>query len=227
MKGGHFLVAFVLLALASTFVSASDPSPLQDFCVATKGDSGIDGVFVNGMFCKDPSLATPEDFFLSGFNIEGDTLNHVGTMVKLANDEKIPGLNTLGISISRIDYSALGGQNPPHIHSRATEILVVLEGRLRVGFVTSSPDNRLFTKVLKAGDVFVFPVGLIHFQENIGNSRAVALAALNSQNPGRIDISNAVLSSDPPIDPDVLAKAFRVDKNTINQMQLRSKEPIV
>ena len=33
MKGIHFLVAFVLLALASTLASASasDPSPLQDF----------------------------------------------------------------------------------------------------------------------------------------------------------------------------------------------------
>ncbi|PPR96319.1 hypothetical protein GOBAR_AA24349 [Gossypium barbadense] len=34
MKGVQFLVAFVLLALASKLVSASDPGPLQDFCVA-------------------------------------------------------------------------------------------------------------------------------------------------------------------------------------------------
>ncbi|KAE8699184.1 Germin-like protein subfamily 1 member 7 [Hibiscus syriacus] len=220
MKGVHFLVAYVLLASASTFVSASDPSPLQDFCVANDDDNDID-VFVNGKFCKDPSLATPEDFFLSGLNNPRDTLNQVGSVVTLANDEKIPGLNTLGISIARIDYSALGGQHPPHIHPRATEILVVLEGTLRVGFVTSSPYNRLFTKELNPGDVFVFPVGLIHFQENIGSSGAVALAAFNSQNPGDISISNAVFGSDPPIDPDVLAKAFRMDKNVVHQMQLR------
>ncbi|KAE8663178.1 Germin-like protein subfamily 1 member 7 [Hibiscus syriacus] len=223
MEGVHFLVAFVLLASASTFVSASDPSPLQDFCVATNDENGIDGgIFVNGKFCKDPTLATPEDFFLSGFNNPRDPLNQVGSVVTLANDEQIPGLNTLGISIARIDYSALGGQHPPHIHSRATEILVVLEGTLRVGFVTSSPDNRLFTKELNPGDVFVFPAGLIHFQENIGSSCAVALAAFNSQNPGDIAISDAVFGSDPPIDPDVLAKAFRMDKNVVHQMQLRS-----
>jgi hypothetical protein len=34
MKGVHFLVAFVFLALAASFAFASDPSPLQDFCVA-------------------------------------------------------------------------------------------------------------------------------------------------------------------------------------------------
>ncbi|KAE8663182.1 Germin-like protein subfamily 1 member 16 [Hibiscus syriacus] len=115
MEVVHFLVAFVLLASASTFVYTSDPVPLQDFCVATNDENGLDGVFVNGKFCKDPTLATPEDFFLSGFNNPRDTLNQVGSVVTLANDEQIPGLNTLGISIARIDYSALGGQHPPHI----------------------------------------------------------------------------------------------------------------
>jgi quercetin dioxygenase-like cupin family protein len=55
------------------------------------------------------------------------------------------------------------GVNPPHTHPRATEILVVVKGTLYVGFVTSNPDNRLFTKTLYAGDVFVFSIGFIHF----------------------------------------------------------------
>lgn len=35
MKSVHFLLAFVFLALAFSFASASDPGPLQDICVAT------------------------------------------------------------------------------------------------------------------------------------------------------------------------------------------------
>ncbi|KAK0602623.1 hypothetical protein LWI29_035330 [Acer saccharum] len=163
MKAFHFLVASVFLALASSLASASDPSPLQDFCVAI-------------------------------------------------NDTKNGGLNTLGISLARIDYAPYG-QNPPHTHPRASEILFVQEGTLYVGFVTSNPDNKLFTKVLHKGDVFVFPVGLIHFQFNIGKTNAVAFAALSSQNPGVITIANAVFKSDPPINPDVLAKAFQLDQN--------------
>ncbi|KAJ6967141.1 hypothetical protein NC652_004638 [Populus alba x Populus x berolinensis] len=62
--------------------------------------------------------------------------------------------------MARIDY-APWGLIPPHSHPRATEILTVLEGRLLVGFVTSNPDNRLITKVLEKGDVFVFPIGLV------------------------------------------------------------------
>ena len=34
MKGVSFLMTVAILALASSFVSAYDPSPLQDFCVA-------------------------------------------------------------------------------------------------------------------------------------------------------------------------------------------------
>ncbi|KAJ4721152.1 Germin-like protein 1 [Melia azedarach] len=108
----------------------------------------------------------------------------LGSNVTTVNVEQIPGLNTLGISAVRIDYAPYG-QNPPHIHPRATEILTVLEGTLYVGFVTSNQlNNTLIAKVLKKGDVFVFPVGLIHFQFNIGKTNAVAIAALSSQNPG-------------------------------------------
>ncbi|KAI3898829.1 hypothetical protein MKW92_023392 [Papaver armeniacum] len=106
-----------------------------------------------------------------------------------------------------------------HTHPRATEILVVLEGTLHVGFVTSNPENKLFTKVLYKGDVFVFPVGLIHFQANVGKTPAVAIAALSSQNPGVITIANAVFGSKAPINDDVLAKAFQVDKKVVDYLQ--------
>ena len=108
----------------------------------------------------------------------------------------------------------------PSSHSpRATEILVVLEGTLYVDFVISNPENRLISKVLNKGDVFVFPIGLIHFQFNIGHTNAVAIAALSSQNPGVITIANAVLGSDPPISIDVLTKAFQLDKDVVNFLQ--------
>ncbi|TYJ11290.1 hypothetical protein E1A91_A11G265600v1, partial [Gossypium mustelinum] len=180
---------FAILAFSPLLTSASDPSPLQDFCVAINDTKN--GVFVNGKFCKDPKLANAEDFLLKA----------------------------LGISLVRIDYAPYGGLNPPHTHPRATEILVVLEGTLYVGFVTSNTDNRLITKVLNPGDVFVFPVGLIHFQFNIGNTKAVAFAGLSSQNLGVITIANAVFGSNPPINPDVLTKAFQLDKNIVTYLQ--------
>ncbi|KAK0600269.1 hypothetical protein LWI29_021786 [Acer saccharum] len=217
MKAVHFLVASVFLALASSLASASDPSPLQDFCVAINDTKN--GVFVNGKFCKDPKLATPNDFFFTGLNIPRNTENQVGSIVTPVNVAQIPGLNTLGISLARIDYAPYGGLNPPNIHPRATGILVVQEGTLYVGFVTSNPENKLFTKVLNKGDVFVFPAGLIHFHFNIGKTKAVAITALSSQNPGTITIGNAVFGSNPAINPDVLSKAFQLDQNVVKSLQ--------
>ncbi|KAL4190291.1 hypothetical protein AMTRI_Chr07g75030 [Amborella trichopoda] len=209
-----FFLVLSFFALVASLALASDPSPLQDFCVADNASK----VFVNGKVCKDPKLAQANDFFFFGLNKPGNTANPLGSRVTPVNVAQIPGLNTLGISLVRIDY-ARGGQNPPHTHPRATEILTVLEGSLYVGFVTSNPDNRLITKTLQKGDVFVFPEGLIHFQQNVGSKNAVAIAALSSQNPGVITIANAVFGSKPAISNDVLAKAFQVDKKVVNRLQ--------
>ncbi|XP_028079082.1 putative germin-like protein 2-1 [Camellia sinensis] len=215
--GTHFiLVAIAIMALASTLASASDPSQLQDFCVAVKDSKSA--VFVNGKFCNDPKLATANDFFYSGLLTPRNTSNPIGSTVTPVNVMQIPGLNTLGVSLARIDFAPYG-LNPPHTHPRGTEILVVLEGTLYVGFVTSNPDNRLFTKVLYPGDVFVFPQGLIHFQFNQEKTNAVALVGFGSQNPGVITIANAVFGSNPKISDDVLAKAFQVDKKVVDHLQ--------
>ncbi|KAL6962980.1 hypothetical protein U1Q18_037946 [Sarracenia purpurea var. burkii] len=175
-------------------------------------------VFVNGKLCNNPELATADDFFFSGLLTPRNTSNPLGSNVTAVNVVQIPGLNTLGISLARIDYAPYG-LNQQHTHPRATEILVVLEGSLYVGLVTSNPDNRLFTKVLYPGDVFVFPVGLIHFQFNVGKTNVVAIADLSSQNPGVITIANAVFGSNPKISTDVLTKAFQVDKNVVDHLQ--------
>ncbi|XP_047336349.1 putative germin-like protein 2-1 [Impatiens glandulifera] len=209
----------MLCFLAFTFigcylVAASDPKPLQDFCVADPTSSGI----VNGVSCKDPLFAQASDFSFSGLHIPGNTSNSVGSKVTPVGVTQLPGLNTLGISLVRIDY-APWGINPPHTHPRATEVLIVLEGSLLVGFVTSNPDNRFISKVLYKGDVFVFPIGLVHFQQNVGKVNAVAIAGLSSQNPGVIPIANTVFGSNPSIANDVLAKAFQVDKTIIDQIQ--------
>ncbi|XP_061366364.1 germin-like protein subfamily 1 member 13 [Gastrolobium bilobum] len=213
MKAIYFLVA--LLALTSSVASAYDPSPLQDFCVAINDTKN--GVFVNGKFCKDPNLVKAEDFFLH-VN-PGNTKNSLGSKVTTVTVNELVGLNTLGISLARIDF-APKGLNPPHIHPRGTEILIVIEGTILVGFVSSNQENnRLFTKVLNKGDVFVFPIGLIHFQLNVGYGNAIAISGLSSQNPGLTIIANNVFGANPPISPDVLTKAFQVDKSVIEKLE--------
>ncbi|KAL2895412.1 Germin-like protein subfamily 1 member 17 [Bienertia sinuspersici] len=216
------ILAYVVLLAAAFYavVDATDPNQLQDFCIATNDPKGA--LFVNGFFCKNPMEAKPEDFFFSGLDVAGDTVNKVGSNVTTVSVVEFPGLNTLGISLARIDYAPHGGLNPPHTHPRATEVLTVLEGTLYVGFVTSNlpnGENRFFPKVLNKGDVFIFPQGLIHFQFNIGKYPAVALSSLSSQNPGVITIANAVFGASPPISVDVLSKAFQLDEKVVKLLQ--------
>ncbi|GAB2300296.1 hypothetical protein Dimus_034332 [Dionaea muscipula] len=217
----HQILAYVtLLAVSCSYVAyATDPTQLQDFCIGI--DDPTAAVFVNGLFCKSPLKATADDFTFRGLNIPGNTNNKLGSNVTLVSATNLPGLNTLGISMARIDF-APNGLNPLHTHPRATEVLNVVQGTLYVGFVTSNLQNggnTFFSKVLNQGDVFVFPQGLIHFQLNIGKIPAIAIAALSSQNPGVIAIANAVFGSTPPISIDVLTKTFQVDANVINYLQ--------
>lgn len=151
---------------------------------------------MNGKFCKDPDMVVAEDFLKQDLNIAGNTSNQLGSAVTPVNVNQLAGLNTLGVSLARLDFAPYG-INPPHTHPRATEAFLLMEGTLYVGFVTSNPadpnqKNKLFTKYLNPGDVFVFPQGLIHFQFNVGKTNAVAFAGFGSQNPGTITIANDV-----------------------------------
>lgn len=144
----------------------------------------------SGLICKNPMLVEANDFYFGGLNVPSNKTTQSGVNVTFVNVAQVPGLNTLGISMARIDY-AHDGVNPPHIHPRATEMLVLIKGSLHVGFVTSNPQNRLISRVIHTGDVFVFPVGLVHFQRNVGNEIAIALFSFSSQNSGLINIKDA------------------------------------
>eukprot|EP00253_Pinus_taeda_P012099 PITA_12099 len=190
-----------------------DADPLQDVCVADT----TTGVNVNGFPCMDASKVTANDFMFRGLDIAGDTSNMMGSNVTPANVMQIPGLNTLGIPLARIDFAAPLGLNPPHTHPRATEILVVMEGTLSVGFITTA--NKLFSKTLEKGDVFVFPKGLVHFQQNVGYSNAVAISALSSQLPGTQQVAQSLFGASPPVDASLLAKAFKIDVPLVQLLQ--------
>ena len=171
---------------------------------------------MNGFVCKEGKDVSAEDFFFSGLGKAGDTVNDVGSNVTPANVMQIAGLNTLGISLVRIDY-AVAGINPPHTHPRATEVLFLMEGQLLVGFIDTN--NTFFSKTLEKGDVFVFPKALVHFQQNVGKENAVAIAALSSQLPGVQTIANSLFAANPPIPDSVLSKAFRITQELVDYIQ--------
>uniref|UniRef100_A0A803M082 Germin-like protein n=1 Tax=Chenopodium quinoa TaxID=63459 RepID=A0A803M082_CHEQI len=192
-------VTTVMLAvlLANTIGAfANDPDMLQDVCVA------------------DP---TSEDFFFTGISKPSQIANNIlGSKVTGANVMDIPGLNTLGVSMARVDFAPYG-LNPPHIHPRATEMIYILQGELYVGFITTN--NKLVSKIVKAGEVFVFPRGLAHFQKNTSKYPTAVVAAFNSQLPGTQQFAAVLFTSKDPVPKDVLAQAFNIDEHEVEMIR--------
>uniref|UniRef100_A0A0E0JGD5 Germin-like protein n=1 Tax=Oryza punctata TaxID=4537 RepID=A0A0E0JGD5_ORYPU len=204
----------VALAVAAAPSLAGDPDYLQDICVADLNSE----VKVNGFPCK--ANATADDFFSGVLANPGAATNTTtGAVVTGANVEKVPGLNTLGVSLARIDYAPGGGLNPPHTHPRATEVVFVLYGELDVGFITTG--NKLFSRTISQGDVFVFPRGLVHFQKNNGDKPAAVISAFNSQLPGTQSIAMTLFAASPAVPDGVLAKAFQIDEEEVDKIKAK------
>ncbi|KAL6894450.1 hypothetical protein ACP4OV_008548 [Aristida adscensionis] len=214
------VVVFTTLLLAPLLM-ATDPDPLQDFCVADLSGK----LSINGYPCQPPSSAGDLFLFSSRVATGGNPFsNPNGSNVTELDVNEWPGVNTLGVSMNRVDF-APGGTNPPHIHPRATEVGLVTRGELLVGVIGSlDSGNRYYSKVLRAGETFVIPRGLMHFQFNVGKEEATMVVSFNSQNPGIIFVPLTMFGSNPPIPTAVLSKALRVDAEVVELIKSKFTE---
>lgn len=131
-----------------------------------------------------------------------------------ASKVEFPALEGQSVSYATLQYGP-GGINPPHTHPRSAELLLVIQGRLEVGFVDSN--NKIFVQALQTGDLFVFPKGLVHFQVNKDPKYpAVALSAFGSSNAGAVVLPKTLFASG--INKDVLTKSFKTDADTIDKL---------
>nr|XP_016456574.1 PREDICTED: germin-like protein subfamily 2 member 1 [Nicotiana tabacum] len=216
-KNNMILLVITILTITFNSASAADPDPLQDVCVADLNST----ITVNGFPCKRNFTFTPEDFASMGIARPGEP-NIFGSRVAVANVFNMPGLNTQGVSMARVDFDR-DGLNPPHTHPRATEIIFVKEGTLVAGFITT--DNVFVNKLITKGEVFVFPRGLIHFSFNVGRGNATIIVAFNSQNPGVQVIAISMFASRPQIPEEVVARAFQTSVEEVRAIRARLALP--
>ncbi|KAK7303995.1 hypothetical protein RJT34_14963 [Clitoria ternatea] len=182
----------MILAVFSIFSLLSlCHASVVDFCVADytapNGPAGYS--------CKKPAKVTVDDFVYTGLGVSGNTSNIIKAAVSPAFDAQFPGVNGLGISVARLDL-APGGVIPLHTHPGASELLVVVQGKICAGFVAS--DNTVYLKTLQKGDIMVFPQGLLHFQINAGGIPGLAFVTFSSANPGLQILDFALFKSDFP-----------------------------
>ena len=128
---------------------------------------------------------------------------------------EFPALNGQSVSIDVLYFPA-GSINPPHTRVRATRLLFLLWGTLQVGLIDTT--NKLYSQTLQAGDMFVFPKGLVHYQYNPdAQVPALAIATFRSSNPGSVSIPNTLFNTS--IDDNILAKSFKTDVATIQALK--------
>ena len=169
------------------------PSFALDFCVGDLNSPQNPA----GYSCKKPTEVTVSDFVYSGLGIPGNTSNLIKAAVTPAFVNQLPGFNGLGLSIARVDL-AIGGVVPFHTHPHASEVLLVTQGQLCAGFISSS--NSVYYKTLQKGDIMVFPKGLLHFQLNAGKSIAMFFAGFNNEDPGLQITDFALFGNELPTD---------------------------
>lgn len=177
-----------LFLLFSLLLVTSDAS---DFCI---GDLTAPET-PSGYHCKNPANVTADDFAFSGLGAAGNTTNLIKAAVTPAFDAQFPGLNGLGISMARLDLAA-GGVVPMHTHPEANELLLVVQGSIATGFISSS--NQFYYKVLHKGDIMVYPKGLLHFQINARGKNAIAFVSFSSSNPGLQILDFALFANNIP-----------------------------
>lgn len=204
-----FLVAAAFLV---ALVSAGDPGPINDFCVADLKST----LLFNGLTCKSPAMVTSADFTFTAFRADADTNTPFGIgLIPGFAGVNYPALNTQGLSLAKINY-AKWGLVSPHTHPRAAELITVVKGSVYVGFVDTA--GKLYAAWLKVGDFFLFPQGLVHFILN-GDNPSATLSILNAQNPGIQLVAPALFGSSPAIESPLLAKAFGVSVATVDAIK--------
>ncbi|KAK4283979.1 hypothetical protein QN277_000874 [Acacia crassicarpa] len=180
---------------------AGDPDIISDFTVPQQtNNTSINGSFftytgLRGLLTHRPQ--TPQTSFKA-------------TKVTML---EFPALNGQSISYALFQFPS-GSINPPHTHPRASELLFLLHGSLQVGFVDTK--RGLYTQTVEAGDMFIFPKGLIHYQYNPHVAHATAISAFPSANAGTVSLPISLFGTG--IDEVVLAKAFNIDVSTVKKI---------
>ncbi|KAL6276476.1 hypothetical protein ACE6H2_020077 [Prunus campanulata] len=176
---------------------AGDPDIISDFLLPANGT--VDANF----------------FTYTGFRVLVGGDPPTTFKVLKATLAEFPALNGQSVSYAVLEFPS-GTTNPPHTHPRSAELLFLIDGTLEVGFIDTK--NNLFTQTLQAGDLFVFPKGLVHFQYNAdAQNPALAVSAFGSANAGTVSLPNTLFTTG--IDDNVLAISFKTDVATIQKLK--------
>jgi len=201
---------FQILFLFAFFSFITSYASVNDFCVADLKAPNTN----SGYPCKPVANITSDDFVFHGL-VAANTSNSFKIGVTSATVTNFPALNGLGISAMRVDMDE-GGLSPMHTHPDATELGIVVQGEFTAGFLTPTS---FYSKVLKLGDVFVVPKGMLHFAINSGKGKAIGFVSFSSENPTIHTLDSLLFANKLP--SDLVAKTTLLDLDQVKKLKAR------
>lgn len=132
---------------------------------------------------------------------------------KRASLIELPSLKGIGVSYTLTEVEPCGIVLP-HVHPRATEMIYVVYGQFQTAFVEEN-EGRTILNNLVEGETTFFPQGLIHFEQNLGCTKAAFLAAFNSEDPGLLTLPNRLFT----IPIQALTSSFNNTEEVINTLK--------
>lgn len=197
-----FIVSLLITSLSSADIAF-------DYCV---GDLTLPSG-PTGYSCKDPAKVTADDFVYSGLSVAGNTKNLFKFGASTAFASQFPGLNGMGLSLTRADLE-VGGAVPIHTH-RVSELIIVIEGTIIAGFIDTN--NTAYYKTLNKGDIMIFPPTLLHFQVNSGSTPVLAYACFANENPGIQLVTTSLFRNNLP--SELIEKVTLLDDAQIKKLK--------
>ncbi|KAJ7198666.1 hypothetical protein O6H91_06G040300 [Diphasiastrum complanatum] len=190
------VVGAVLLGCAVFSALAGDPDALFDFIV--------------------PPGVMPANVSANNFTFRATKADFVAgkLIVQKISLAELPTLDGAGVSMATLMFPP-SVADPVHFHQRASELLQVTSGSLFVSFIDSL--GRRFDQKLFAGDAFLFPKGMLHYQINLDPKKpAHAVAVFGSSNPGIVLLGPTLFGSG--LNVEVLHQSFNISKETIEKL---------
>ncbi|KUJ22308.1 RmlC-like cupin [Mollisia scopiformis] len=161
---------------------------------------------------SDLAAATVFDFTKNPSPAQGTQ----GGSLNTAGPKNFPILTDSGLSLNLLTLGPCGLFSP-HIHPRANEFFLVLEGQVDFGFLLETgvfgglgAPNPTISGTLKQHEGTLFPLGSVHWQINASPdcNNATTFEAFSSDDPGAVLILNKVSNDSrvliPQIEPNDL-----------------------
>ncbi|KAK3323607.1 RmlC-like cupin domain-containing protein [Cercophora scortea] len=224
----QFTSAIVFAILAYTNTVMATPVPTSTAVAtppATTTLSLTQQLFLSDTAVDRFKLLPNNDDFVFSFNQDQKGAGKGGRLIA-ANRKTFPALVGSGSGMA-VGFVGACGMNTLHVHPRATELQVVVQGRLVTEMVpengVNNPDGtpRVISNTVNAFEMTPFYQGSVHTQFNPDCTDAVFVASFNSEDFGAGQIANETFA----VGNDVIAATFGQSINGADIDKIRAAIP--